>query len=92
MLRRCPECSNNVSDTAELCPKCGYRLLGRRNLVRCTKCNQQVIPVVNPFDTISKYCPLCNAPITNLVGRKVFFVLALLFAAFVVAMLLFTRN
>src|SRR4051812_8219786 len=35
MLEPCPECENSVSDSAETCPHCGYRLLGRENLVYC---------------------------------------------------------
>ena len=27
-LIRCPECNHEVSDTAETCPHCGYRLRG----------------------------------------------------------------
>jgi hypothetical protein len=60
-------------------------LLGREYLVFCPRCKREVIPVVNPHDTISGFCPQCNKPITNLGARKYFEVGALLFLAFVVA-------
>jgi predicted amidophosphoribosyltransferase len=74
-LKECPECRQSVSDSAELCPHCGYRLAGRENLVLCPTCNREVLPTVNPHDTISKYCPLCNKPITGLAGRKIFWMI-----------------
>jgi predicted amidophosphoribosyltransferase len=78
MLKDCPECRQSVSDSAELCPHCGYRLIGREHLVFCTTCSKDVLPIVNPHDTISKYCPVCSKPITGLAGRKIFFSIALL--------------
>ncbi len=73
MLQDCPECRHAVSDSAEVCPNCGYRLIGRENMVFCPTCKKDVLSVVNPHDTISRYCPSCNRPITALAGRKVFF-------------------
>ncbi|MCF7962213.1 MAG: zinc ribbon domain-containing protein [Pirellula sp.] len=73
MLKDCPECRQSVSDSAELCPHCGYRLIGREHLVFCRSCSKEVLPIVNPHDTISKYCPVCSKPITGLAGRKIFF-------------------
>ena len=74
MLHSCPECKKSVSDTAETCPHCGYRLLGREHLVPCPHCRADVLPEVHPHDTMSRYCPLCKRPITNLAGRRNFFV------------------
>jgi hypothetical protein len=75
MLQPCPECKKSVSDTAESCPHCGYRLLGRENLVSCPSCGAEVLPEVHPHDTISRYCPICKRPITNLPGRRLFFII-----------------
>ena len=76
MLQPCPECKQSVSETAEMCPHCGYRLLGRAHLVPCPHCGADVLPEVHPHDTISRYCPLCKRPITNLAGRRNFFVIS----------------
>jgi hypothetical protein len=75
MLIECPECRKSVSDQAVTCPQCGYQLLGRENMVRCRKCNADVIPENNPHDTISKFCPLCGEAITNLALRWIFLLL-----------------
>ena len=74
MLQTCPECKKSVSDEAVTCPHCGYRLLGRENLVPCPHCGVNVLPEVNPHDTMSRYCPLCNRPITNLPWWRIFLV------------------
>ena len=84
MLKPCPECKNSVSDTAETCPHCGYRLLGRENLVYCPRCRVEVLPEIVPHDNISRYCPLCKRPMTNLLGRKFFFAFFALFGLIVV--------
>jgi endogenous inhibitor of DNA gyrase (YacG/DUF329 family) len=76
VLRPCPECKKSVSDSAETCPHCGYRLLGRANLVPCPHCGTEVLPEVHPHDTISRYCPLCKRPITSLTGRRIFFAIS----------------
>jgi hypothetical protein len=47
-----------------------------------------VIPKTQAGDTISKYCPLCNKPITGLVARWVFLAVALAFALWIVGMML----
>jgi predicted amidophosphoribosyltransferase len=87
MLKECPECQQSVSDSAELCPHCGYRLVGRENTVFCSTCKREVLPVVNPHDTISKYCPACNEAITGLAGRKVFWMIwALVFFSAILLM------
>ncbi len=52
-------------------------------MILCPTCNKEVLPVVNPHDTISKYCPMCSKPITALAGRKIFLVTG--FMAFFVA-------
>lgn len=88
MLKPCPECKKSVSDSAETCPHCGYRLLGRENLVHCPRCSTEVLPEVNPHDTISRYCPLCKKPVTNLVGRKVFFVVCGLFVVTIISFMI----
>jgi DNA-directed RNA polymerase subunit RPC12/RpoP len=90
MLQPCPECTKGVSDTAETCPHCGYRLLGREHLVSCPYCETEVLPEVHPRDTISRCCPICKRPITNLPGRRLFFVaFGLVFVA-VTAVILYT--
>ncbi len=80
MLRPCPECENEVSDSATTCPHCGRRLLGREHLVTCPHCKAEVLPEAHPYDTISRYCPVCMRPLTNLRGRKTFFVVSGIFA------------
>jgi hypothetical protein len=89
MLKPCPECKNSVSDTAETCPHCGYRLLGRENLVYCPRCRVEVLPEIVPHDTISRYCPLCKLPMTNLLGRKFFFALFGLFVVVAISLIIF---
>ena len=86
MLIDCPECQKSVSNEALTCPHCGYQLLGRENLVRCQKCNADVIPKTNPHGTISKYCPLCSQPLTNMGARNIFL---LLFIIIFVGVLIF---
>jgi endogenous inhibitor of DNA gyrase (YacG/DUF329 family) len=76
VLQPCPECKKSVSDTAETCPHCGYRLLGRAHLVPCPHCGTDVLPEVHPHDTISRYCPICKRPITNPTGRRIFLVIS----------------
>lgn len=80
MLRPCPECEGEVSDTAATCPHCGYRLLGREHLVACLHCRAEVLPEVHPHDTISRYCPACRRPVTGLGGRRTFLVASGIFA------------
>jgi predicted amidophosphoribosyltransferase len=89
MLHPCPECKAEISDSAELCPRCGYRLVGRESLVRCAKCRADVIPVRHLRDTISLYCPFCHEPITNLKARKVFIAFVIAFMIAVAAVVLF---
>jgi ribosomal protein S27E len=94
MLKPCPECRHQVSDSATTCPQCGYLLRGRHLLVACPHCETEVLPVSHPRDTISRYCPLCGRPVTGLEARRVFiavmgsFILAVViaflgFAAFI---------
>lgn len=80
MLRPCPECRNEVSESATTCPHCGYRLLGREHLVTCPHCKAEVLPETHPHDTISRYCPICKRPVTGLRGRKTFVVVSGIFA------------
>lgn len=86
-LKPCPECNAEVSDSAEVCPHCGYRLVGRESLVHCSTCNADVIPVRHMNDTVSRFCPFCERPLTNLTARKVLFVLVILFILGTVAIL-----
>ena len=79
MLHSCPECKNSVSDVAPTCPQCGYRLLGREHLVPCPHCRADVLPEVHPHDTVSRYCPICNRPVTNLPGRRTLFTISGIF-------------
>jgi hypothetical protein len=92
MLQPCPECKNSVSGTAESCPHCGYRLRGRENLVHCPRCKTEVLPEISPHDTISRYCPLCKQPVTNLSGRKVFFVASGMILAAMIALAILIWN
>ena len=78
MLRDCPECGKSASDTAELCPHCGYRLLGRGNLVLCRKCRVEVIPEANAHDAVRRYCPYCTRPVTGVWVTRVFFTVVFL--------------
>ena len=87
MLRPCPECQSEVSDSATSCPHCGYRLLGREHLVTCPHCKTEVLPEANPHDTISRYCPICKRPVTGLRGRRTLFVVLGIFALGVLAAL-----
>ena len=89
MMVKCPECGKEVSDSAELCPGCGYRLIGRENTVYCPRCRTQVIPEVHPHDTISRFCPICKKPITGLAARKIFLVVFLLVASAILALVLY---
>lgn len=44
-LIKCPECGNEVSDTAQSCPKCGYAL---HKTPACPKCGSyNVQPISN---------------------------------------------
>lgn len=45
-LMKCPECKNNISDQAEICPKCGYELKNENNV----KTHHKKIP--NKFNYI----------------------------------------
>ena len=72
MLTTCKECGDNVSSEASTCPHCGYLLKGRDHLVKCQSCGNDVIPSVHPHDTLSRYCPICAKPVTNLGCRKGF--------------------
>ena len=87
MLRPCPECQSEVSDSTTSCPHCGYRLLGREHLVTCHHCKTEVLPEANPHDTISRYCPICKRPVTGLRGRRTLFVVSGVFALGVLAAL-----
>jgi len=83
-LPSCPECNVRVSPTAELCPSCGYRLLGRENLKHCSRCAIDVIPINDP-----KYkfplCPLCKGPLYSLTE----FLLGIVIAFSIIAALLY---
>ncbi len=89
MLKPCPECKNEVSDAAALCPHCGYQLLGRAALVRCPKCMADVLPVRYLRDTVSLYCPLCNSAVTNPRARRVLTAFVITCIFLVVAVLVF---
>jgi hypothetical protein len=83
MIKNCTECNGEVSSDAEACPHCGYRMKGREHLVRCQSCGNDVIPVVNPHDTVSRYCPICTKPVTNIGGRYLHIVIAVIFVVVV---------
>lgn len=52
-LINCPECNHCVSDTAESCPNCGYRLQQQpsNNAVPVSKNEQSFQKVVNPLSS-----------------------------------------
>ena len=84
MLVKCKECNQDISDSAISCPHCGYTDTSNSNYTNCQNCKKTVLPVTNPHDTISMYCPLCNTPITNLTGRKVYFTVIILIIIFTI--------
>lgn len=56
-LINCPECDNEISDKAEFCPKCGYKLLKKEPMfqgVYCPKCLDTCIKI--DINT----CPFCH--------------------------------
>lgn len=85
MLVDCPECSGRVSDSAEICPHCGYRLHGREHLVHCPTCETDVIPVRRSDDIAARFCPLCNRTLTHPFLRFVAIAVAVAFAVFVLS-------
>lgn len=87
MLKKCTECGGQVSSDADACPHCGYRMRGRENLITCGYCGESVIPVANPHDTISRYCPLRSKAITNMGCRHVFLALWIVVAIFALALM-----
>jgi len=52
MLILCPECNTKVSDKAQACPQCGFRI---DSLIRCPDCGKLVPP-----GTVA--CPGCGYP------------------------------
>jgi hypothetical protein len=38
-----------------------------------------VLPEVHPHDTVSRYCPICKRPVTNLPGRRTLFAISGIF-------------
>ena len=56
-LINCPECDNEISDKAEFCPKCGYKLPKKEPMfqgVYCPSCLESNIK------TGINACPYCN--------------------------------
>ncbi|MEZ5301421.1 MAG: zinc ribbon domain-containing protein [Verrucomicrobiales bacterium] len=88
MIKACDECGKDVSSDADSCPHCGYRLRGREHMVNCAHCGNDIIPIANPHDTISKYCPICGKPATNQGCRYAFFTVSILFALTALAIFL----
>lgn len=41
-------------------------------MVKCSGCSNEILPITNPHDTISKFCPICQKPVTNIGCRYVF--------------------
>jgi len=53
-LIQCPECSQNISDKAESCPKCGFPVKDIiPKTVNCLDCN-------TGFDLYAEVCPQCG--------------------------------
>lgn len=85
MIQKCTECKQTVSSDADACPHCGYRMRGREHMIKCSGCKNEIFPITNPHDTISKYCPICQKPATNLGCRYVF--LGIVLTVFVVILI-----
>lgn len=57
MLIKCPECNKDVSDKAEFCPNCGYKICNQKPVlegVYCPKC------LKSSLKGASEECPFCN--------------------------------
>lgn len=62
MLINCPECNKEISDKAEICPNCGYKLPKPEPLFQgeyCPKCLDCGIK------TTIELCPYCHAKCKN---------------------------
>jgi hypothetical protein len=64
--------------------------VGREALVRCPACRADVIPIRHHDDSISRFCPFCERPLTNLAARKV--LLAVVVIAFLGALAFLLRR
>lgn len=54
MLINCPECNKEVSDKAEICPNCGFKINTLRQGVYCPKCLEC------ETKTNIEICPYCH--------------------------------
>ena len=53
-LINCPECGNEVSDQAAVCPNCGVSIK-KQEVAFCSKCGKEI-------DKEAVICPLCGVP------------------------------
>jgi DNA-directed RNA polymerase subunit RPC12/RpoP len=62
-LIKCPECDNNISDSAKSCPHCGFNLDLIKNTVECPYCNFGLPNKIKMNYSIKNneyICPQCN--------------------------------
>ena len=61
-LSPCPECNREISDKAEFCPHCGYKLIPEkrpeRNLISCPNCKRNIT-------ITSEKCGYCGYRLRN---------------------------
>ena len=54
-LIKCKECNKEISDTAKMCPHCGYAMKTRKNIINATLNNNSI----SNFDIIIITCMIC---------------------------------
>lgn len=57
MLINCPECNKEVSDKAEICPNCGYKLQKLEPIIKGVYCPSCLDCGIK---TKIEYCPYCH--------------------------------
>lgn len=62
-LIKCPECNNEVSNSAESCPKCGFNMRLIKNTVECPYCNfgkPNKVIMNYSIESQNYICPECS--------------------------------